>query len=204
MAAEAVEKQKAVEAAKKKLAAKEAVKKKDADDATKLKAAQGATEKLRASKEKALQDEIDRNPAGEVNNNTERVSEANANEPAEENDEPNAQATEGPYVFEAQPAPATAPTHGANASPTPSGRVTRNRTTVQRTLSAVREEANATADDELVDLCPKPLLPKFGESDQVPAFHELGFITKKEVFTGPNPYLSERTTKVSCFWTTYQ
>lgn len=74
-----------------------------------------------------------------------------------------------------------------NDPPAVGRRSTRNRAATQRRLLVIREEANAINDDDVANLCPKPMLPLFGETNRVPPFDEVAFISKKEFFTGPNP-----------------
>lgn len=140
--------------------------KKVAEDAAKQKAAEEA-EKKRAHEEKTLNTEAEHNATGDASGKPVHVLEENANAYT--------QRTESAPRSDAQPAPETTSNLRANASPASSSRVTRNWTTTRNRLSAIMEEANATPDDELADLCSKPFLPKFGETNEVPAFDEVAF-----------------------------
>jgi hypothetical protein len=52
----------------------------------------------------------------------------------------------------------------------------------------------------VADLYPEPFLPKFDEINEVTAFDEVAFRLEKEFFTGPSPYLSNRTATAARFW----
>lgn len=125
------------------MSAEEAVKKKAADATEKL-----AAEKARADKEKAIHQEAN---TGEANASRKPGSEA----------EPHAATTEAneePQVPPVQPQPAPAPSRSRHHAGAP-GYVSRNRSAARQQQSHVHAEAEAAADEEIIDLCPKPFLP---------------------------------------------